>query len=150
MLKQLHILCIIAAFLCNLSSVKGQSKENVWNTLADVTFENVMDPVSGIPLLQAQFGDKVLDLNGMEITIRGYLLPEKGYKTHKEFILSSLPYNLCFFCGKAGPETVMEVSSLDAVRYSDDPITLKGTLMLNVLDPYGLPYILTNARLVKE
>ncbi len=149
MLKSIYITCIIGLLLCNLTTIKGQSEENVWKTLADVKFENVIDPLSGLPVQQAKFGEEVLALNGMEITVYGYLLPEKGYKTHKEFILSSLPYNLCFFCGKAGPETVMEVSSLDAIRYSDDPITLKGTLMLNVLDPYGLPYILTEAKLIK-
>ncbi len=149
MLKPFYISCIIALLLCNLTFVYGQSEENVWDTLSDITFENIVDPASGIPIPQAQFGEDVLDLNGKEITVRGYLLPEKGYKTHKEFILSSLPYNLCYFCGKAGPETVMEVSSLDAIRYSDDPIVLKGVLMLNVLDPYGLPYILTNARLIR-
>lgn len=149
MLKPLYITCIFVLILSNFHTVNGQSKENVWKTLANVTFENVMDAQSGIPIQQAKFSQEVLDLNGNEITVRGYLLPEKGYKTHKEFILSSLPYNLCFFCGKAGPETVMEVSSLDAVRYSDEPIVMKGTLLLNVLDPYGLPYILMDAKLIE-
>ncbi len=135
--------------LCTLYDVHGQSEENVWKVLAEVEFENVKDAQSGLPVQLPKFSDDILALNGKEITIKGYLLPEKGYRTHKEFILSSLPYNLCFFCGKAGPETVMEVSSLDAIKYSDDPITLKGTLMLNSFDPWGLMYILTDARLIK-
>ncbi len=109
----------------------------VWN---DELQANVQQPI---------FTKEILALNGTEIEIKGYLLPEKGYKTHKEFILSALPYNLCYFCGKAGPETVMEVSSNHSVKYSDEPIKLKGTLMLNLLDPYGLPYILLNAQLIQ-
>jgi len=148
--KPLLKYCILGLLVCNLVTVYGQSDEkNVWKTLAKITFEEDGNDDYQFSLKKAVFSEEVLALNGTEITVRGYLLPEKGYKTHKEFILSSLPYNLCYFCGKAGPETVMEVSSLDAIRYSDDPIILKGTLMLNVLDPTGLPYILMNAKLVK-
>jgi hypothetical protein len=132
-----------------LPTAKGQGHANTWETLAKVKFKPGMDPQSGMMVDQPVFSPEVQALNGKEIIIKGYLLPEKGYKTHREFILSALPYNLCFFCGKAGPETVMEVSSNDPVRYSEEPITLKGKLLLNVLDPYGLPYILMDAELVK-
>ena len=138
---------IIGIFLCNLTIAKGQT--NIWKTLSHLKFEVKWDEEYQFNVKQAVFSEEILALNGKEITVKGYLLPEKGYKTHKEFILSSLPYNLCYFCGKAGPETVMEVSSISAIRYSDEPITLKGTLMLNLLDPGGLPYILLNAKLVK-
>lgn len=142
-------MCIIGLMLCNLPTISAQSPTNIWKTLAKVKFEAVRDVQSGMLVEKPVFAPEVLALNGTEITIRGYLLPEKGYKTHKEFILSALPYNLCFFCGKAGPETVMEVSSNVPVRYSEAPITIKGRLLLNVLDPYGLPYILMDAELVE-
>ncbi len=150
MLKPFIKYCIIALLLCNLSIAKGQEDKNVWKTLANIKYELVWDEEYQFNVRTAVFSDEVMALNGKEITVRGYLLPEKGYKTHKEFILSSLPYNLCYFCGKAGPETVMDVNSLDAIRYSDDPIVLKGTLMLNLLEPGGLPYMLINAKLVKN
>lgn len=127
----------------------GQTGTDIWKILADITYEEAKGKDALFAVNPPVFSEEVLALEGKEITVRGYLLPEKGYKTHKEFILSSLPYNLCYFCGKAGPETVMEVSSLDAVSYSDEPIIMKGTLMLNHLDPIGLPYILLNAKLVK-
>lgn len=149
MFKPILKYCILALILCNLGIAKGQTGSDVWKILADISYEEAKGKDVLFTVNPPIFSEEVLALEGTEITVRGYLLPEKGYKTHKEFILSSLPYNLCFFCGKAGPETVMEVSSLDAVRYSDEPITMKGTLMLNHLDPIGLPYILLNAKLVK-
>ena len=149
MFKSIFTYSFVALLLCSLTSAKGQTDKNVWKTLANIKYEIAWDEAYQFDVKQAVFSDEVLALNGKEITVRGYLLPEKGYKTHKEFILSSLPYNLCYFCGKAGPETVMEVSSLDAVKYSTDPIVMKGTLMLNLLDPGGLPYILLDAKLVK-
>ncbi len=95
-----------------------------------------------------QFSEEVLALDGKEITITGYIIPEGGYKSHREFILSSLPYNLCYFCGGAGIETVMQVTCTKGVRYTDEPITIKGKLMLNGFDSMQLIYILTEARQV--
>lgn len=56
---------------------------------------------------------------------------------------------MCFFCGGAGPESVMEVTSLDAVAYTAESITLKGKLKLNSDDVNKLMYALTEARMVK-
>jgi hypothetical protein len=56
---------------------------------------------------------------------------------------------MCFFCGNAGPETVMEVFSKDKVKYTTDLITIKGTLSLNDSDAMRLMYILKDARLLK-
>ena len=64
-------------------------------------------------------------LPGKEIVIKGYIIPVEGYKSHKEFILSAFPYNMCFFCGGAGPETVMEVEASEPVKYQADAIYSK-------------------------
>ncbi|MGB1217865.1 MAG: hypothetical protein ACPG5P_08300 [Saprospiraceae bacterium] len=128
----------------------AQKADNTWVELADISFETVEDEATGFPVQLPKFSDAIMEMNGQEITIKGYLLPEQGYKSHREFILSAFPYALCYFCGKAGPETVMEVSSLDAIAFTNEPITLKGTLMLNNLDPFRLIYVLTNAKLVKK
>jgi len=94
------------------------------------------------------FSDEVKALENKEITIKGYIIPVEGYKSHKEFIFSAFPYNLCFFCGGAGPETVMEVSAVEGVKYSTEPIILKGKLELNSKDINRLMYSLSNARMV--
>jgi hypothetical protein len=81
--------------------------------------------------------------------VKGFIIPVEGYKSHKEFILSAFPYSMCFFCGGAGPESVMEVTSNDAVEYSAESVVLKGKLTLNSDDVNKLMYSLTEARLVK-
>ena len=35
---------------------------------------------------------------------------------------------MCFFCGAAGPETVMEVKATEGIKYVADAIYLKGIL----------------------
>ena len=96
------------------------------------------------------FADDVKKLDGQEITIKGYIIPIEGYKSHEEFVFSAFPYSMCFFCGGAGPETVMEVFASEAVKYTDDPVTLKGKLELNNDDINRLIYSLHDAVLVKE
>lgn len=63
---------------------------------------------------------------------------------------SAYPYNMCFFCGGAGPETVMEVTANDPVKYSTSRITLRGKLQLNDADINKLMYQLTDAELVSK
>jgi hypothetical protein len=57
---------------------------------------------------------------------------------------------MCFFCGGAGPETVMEVQSTEPVKYTAEPVTIKGKLVLNADDVNRLMYLLEEVVLVKE
>ena len=95
------------------------------------------------------FSEEVVSLDGQEITVKGYIIPVEGYKNHKEFILSAFPYNMCFFCGGAGPETVMEVESEVGVDFTAEQIIMKGTLRLNDSDINMLMYRLENATLIE-
>ena len=83
------------------------------------------------------------------MTVKGFIIPVEGYKGHKEFILSAFPYSMCFFCGGAGPESVMEVTAIEPIEYSAEAVTIKGKLVLNPDDVNKLMYSLTGAKLVK-
>lgn len=96
------------------------------------------------------FSDQIKELEGKEITIKGYIVPTEGYKSHTEFILSAFPYNMCFFCGGAGPETVMEVESLEGVKFTADPIIMTGILRLNDSDINKLMYKIEEARIAED
>jgi hypothetical protein len=126
-----------------------QSQENMWKTLAKITFTKQYDELMGFKVDVPVFSEDIRALEGKEVTIRGYIIPVEGYKSHKEFIFSAYPYNMCFFCGGAGPETVMEVFASEPVEYSAEQVTLKGKLELNATDINRLMYALNDARLVK-
>ena len=115
-----------------------------------ITFKKVYDELMGFKVDMPVFSDQIVALEGKEITVKGYIVPTEGYKSHKEFILSAFPYNMCFFCGGAGPETVMEVVSLEGVEFSADPIVLKGILRLNDNDINHLMYKLEEAVIIEE
>ena len=57
---------------------------------------------------------------------------------------------MCFFCGGAGPETVIEVETTEPIEYTADPITIRGKIALNDEDPNRLMYAMTGAVLLKK
>jgi hypothetical protein len=124
--------------------------EGVWRTLSKISYKKEYDELMGFKIDKPVFSEAVRSLENKEISLKGYIIPVEGYKSHKEFIFSAFPYSMCFFCGGAGPETVMEVEALEGVKYSADAIVLKGILTLNDKDINRLMYKLTNARLVKD
>ncbi|MEM6316216.1 MAG: hypothetical protein AAF960_01015 [Bacteroidota bacterium] len=125
-------------------------KENLWKTLAKITFKKEYDELMGFKIDVPVFSEAIQKLEGKEVTVRGYIIPVEGYKSHKEFIFSAFPYNMCFFCGGAGPETVMEVFSKEPIEYTAEAVTIKGKLELNADDINRLMYGLTDVVLVEE
>ncbi len=139
---------LIMLFYLSTGSVSAQ--EGSWKTLSKITFVKKYDELLGFKVDMPVFGEEVRKLDGKEITIKGYVIPVEGYKSHKEFVFSAYPYSMCFFCGGAGPETVMEVFSKEPIKYSADPIIIKGRLKLNSDDINRLMYALHDAVLVKK
>ena len=145
------ILCLSASVLLFLLSavpvVAQNSNESLWKTLAKITYKKEYDEFLGFKIDKPVFSEEIKALNGKEVTVKGFIIPVEGYKGHKEFILSAFPYSMCFFCGGAGPESVMEVTAITPVEYSAEAVTLRGKLSLNSDDVNKLMYSLTEARL---
>ena len=120
-------------------------RDNTWKTLSKITFKKQYDDVLGLKIDVPVFGKEVKTLEGKEVTVKGYIIPTDGYKSQKEFVFSAFTYNMCFFCGGAGPETVMEVTTKQPIQYTTEPIYLKGILKLNGSDVNQLIYSLEKA-----
>jgi hypothetical protein len=141
------LIALLAIFLVSVAEPLF-AQENMWKVLSKITYKKEYDEMLGYKVDMPVFSQEVQKLDGKLITIKGYIIPVEGYKSHKEFIFSAYPYNMCFFCGGAGPETVMEVQAKSAVPFTADPITLKGTLRLNATDINKLMYSLSNVEKV--
>ena len=124
--------------------------ESLWKTLAKITYKKEYDEFLGFKIDKPVFSEEIKALNGKEVTVKGFIIPVEGYKGHKEFIFSAFPYSMCFFCGGAGPESVMEVVAIEPIEYSSESVTIKGKLSLNTDDVNKLMYSLSGARLVKN
>ena len=139
--------------MISFSQVDAQTDlkvDNVWKSLAKISYKKEYDELMGFKVDKPVFSESVKAMQGKEVTIKGFIIPVEGYKSHKEFIFSAYPYSMCFFCGGAGPETVMEVEAVEGVKYSADAVYLKGNLKLNDKDINRLMYKLVNAKLVKQ
>lgn len=141
---------VLTVFL--LSNIISQSppSDNIWKTFSKISYKKEYDELMGFKIDKPVFGDAIKALEGKEVTIKGYIIPVEGYKSHKEFIFSAFPYSMCFFCGGAGPETVMEVEATEGIKYSADAIIIKGVVVLNDKDINRLMYKLVNAKLIKS
>ena len=143
---------LLISFIIGIASntAFAQEASNTWKTLSKITYKKEYDELMGFKVDVPVFSEEIKEMAGKEINIKGYIIPVEGYKSHTEFIFSAFPYNMCFFCGGAGPETVMEVSSVEAVKYTAEQIEIIGKLELNDSDINRLMYILKDVKLVKE
>ena len=120
-------------------------REVTWDDLSDVTFEERYVEELEVNFLYPSFGNKVKNIEGQSIVLKGYLLaldPDDDY-----YILSKNPFASCFFCGAAGPETIVELNIVKGKKklVNDEVFTMTGTLRLNSDDIYHCNYILDNA-----
>lgn len=132
---------ILIYLLLNTASAFTQ-EEIKWDQLARVTDLNELQPKVEVAYLKG--------LVGKEVVISGYYIPLEGDRI--SMILSMNPYNACFFCGNAGPETVIEVWLRPEAftEFSIDQIlTIKGVFDINLTETDQLPYRLFQATVRK-
>ncbi len=148
-MKKIIFAFLTAGFILSVFSIEAQAQNsNIWKTLSKITFKKEYDELLGFKVDVPVFSPDVKKLEGKEVVVKGYIIPVEGYKSHKEFIFSAYPYNMCYFCGGAGPETVMEVFALQPIKYTAEPIEIKGRLQLNDNDINRLIYALVDVERV--
>lgn len=121
------------------------TKEITWKDLANVSFEVKEDTNTGDLYYYPSFGLEVLQLEGLEVSIEGYMIPI-DVETDL-YMLSANPFAACFFCGQAGPETVITIQFKDKPRFynTDDVVRIKGIFKTNSTDVNYTNYILSEA-----
>lgn len=126
----------------------GYQYTNTWITLSKVKIERKFDPAMNFEIDSPTFSEEVLALNGKEIELEGWMIPLDELRGENYFVLSALPFANCFFCGGAGPETVIEVFTEKKFKFTEDRIKVKGTLKLNADDPTQLMYVLNKGTVI--
>ncbi len=141
--KQLLIGVLFAALFI---SVQAQG-QNFWQVLAEVGFTSKKDK-NGYQVETPVFSATLKSFNGKKVKLKGYVIPVSEVGDADKFMLSSLPFNVCYFCGAAGPETVVEVESSEKIKFSSKAIWMEGILQLNDKDPDHHMFILKSARTI--
>lgn len=143
-MKKLIILLAILA----LANTASHAQQDAWRILSDVEFKREYIAKEKEYFLTPVFGSKVMEMEGQEIQVKGYVIP-LDFDTDI-IILSAFPFSSCFFCGAAGPESVIEIHPKKAMNHlkMDQIVTFKGRLRLNSQDIEMMNYILEDAEIV--
>jgi len=121
-------------------------EELTWQMLSDVEFTDVYLEELDAYYWMPEFGESVVASEGKAFYITGYMIPVDVDEDF--YVLSRYPFANCFFCGGAGPESVIDLRFPDKSErayQTDDRLTFKGTLRLNSDDVYQMNYILEGA-----
>jgi hypothetical protein len=137
------ILILFLAFTTNVSLFA--QVEVSWTNLMDISFKDIYLEGEDMYVYFPVFGQKQRDLDSKEVVISGYIIPIDVEQN--QYVLSAYPFSACFFCGAAGPESVMAIyfGKGDRRYKTDERVTLIGTLRLNETDVDELVYILEDA-----
>ncbi|MCI5084122.1 MAG: DUF3299 domain-containing protein [Saprospiraceae bacterium] len=117
-----------------------------WDLLNNVAFNETYNDEVQAYIPYPEFEPIVQALDGKTIIVEGYIIPVEETGEQSILVLSANPFSSCFFCGGAGPETVMDVKLKKPRKMkTDERIQFKGQLKLNSTDLYYLNYILEEA-----
>jgi len=124
----------------------GAQDKNFWHTLAEVGFKK--EQHNGFEMEVPQFSKYLKSWNGKKIKLKGFIIPVGEVGDESKFMFSSLPFNVCYFCGAAGPETIVEVELREKIKFTSKAIWMEGILQLNEKDPNHHIYILKSAKVI--
>lgn len=79
----------------------------------------------------AVYNEMISRFAGRQFELEGYIVPIKNGMKQSKFMLSTLPINQCFYCGKNGIPTMIMVEMAEPVKFTFKPVTVKGTLKLD-------------------
>jgi uncharacterized protein len=82
------------------------------------------------------------------VRVQGFMMPLDPGEKQTHFLLSSVPPT-CAFCMPGGPESLVEVKTKTAVRYSMEPVVVEGRFAVLEDDRMGLYYRMVDAASVK-
>lgn len=140
----MRTLLIIASLIAG-SSLAAQDRLN-WSALETIEFTEVYDESMASWIQVPQWSDFQRNTwDGKVMKITGYAIVLDPVENI--YALSAYPFSSCFFCGAAGPESVMELEFINPIDLvTDQVITVIGTLDLNTSIEH-LPITLINAKL---
>lgn len=145
-IKRLSSRVVVLPLLFSIFIIAGFVSPNpnyeLWKKLLNVDWEYKYSDEFEMDVPLPIFPKDVKKMDGAEITIRGFVLPVET--TDGSIIISYYPFSSCFFCGGAGPESVMAIFLKNEREIDEEEATFKGTLHLND-EETGLIYELKDA-----
>jgi hypothetical protein len=117
-----------------------------WKLLGMIKFIKKADKEYG-EIMYPQVSALLKQKATKKIAISGFIIPIDN----TSFALSKYVFASCFFCGNAGPETIMGIKfkGITPKLKTDQYVTLVGTFRINENDVEDWIYHIDNAEIVK-
>lgn len=158
MLKKIVIMLYIgtAAFLMSFApgelvnpekSEFQNATEVTWKLLGQIDFVKKKNPHYG-EVMYPMINGTLKALQGKKIKAAGFIVPIDS----KSYALSKNVFAQCFFCGNAGPETIMGIKFKGATPRlkTDTYVTMEGTFRYNADDIDDWIYHIENAVITQQ
>jgi hypothetical protein len=107
-----------------------------WDIIGDVDFKTPKENE-----MYAIFNNDIKKRAGKPFELEGYIVPIKDGMKQTKFMLSTLPINQCFYCGKNGVPIMVLVELVEPVKFTYQTIKVKGTLKLSTANSLDHPPI---------
>ena len=127
----------------NIERVEFQNPTEItWKLLGQIDFIKKKNPHYG-EVMYPMINGTLKALQGKKIKASGFIVPIDS----KSYALSKNVFAQCFFCGNAGPETIMGIKFKGATPRlkTDTYVTMEGTFRYNADDIDDWIYHIENA-----
>lgn len=158
MLKKLAIAFYIGTAVFLMSFTPGEENitektefqnatEITWKLLGQIDFVKKKNPHYG-EVMYPMVNGTLKALQGKKIKATGFIVPIDS----KSYALSKNVFAQCFFCGNAGPETIMGIKFKGATPRlkTDTYVTMEGTFRYNADDIDDWIYHIENAVITQQ
>ena len=109
-----HLIVVLLAL--QISSFINEEPVNIsWKSLSETSFSEYFNETKNIWTLEGLFPMSIRELNGSDVKITGYVIPLDIKE--RSYVLSAYPYSSCYFCGGAGPESIVNLQLNDLKNY---------------------------------
>ncbi len=133
------LLLILAGFAFNANAQHDptdQIMSDNWDVIGSVDFKTIKETE-----MYAIFNNEIKKHAGKSFELEGYIVPIKDGMKQTKFMLSTLPINQCFFCGKNGVPIMVMVELAEPIKFTYQTIKVKGTLKLSTANAMDNPPI---------
>ncbi len=115
-----------------------------WDVIGTVDFKTVKETE-----MYAIFGNEIKKHANKSFELEGYIVPIKDGMKQSKFMLSTLPINQCFYCGKNGVPIMVMVELSEPIKFTYQTVVIRGTLKLSTANAMDQPPVsLINAKAI--
>jgi hypothetical protein len=118
-----------------------------WPQLLSVKLVDTFSQKLNMDVALPMWNDTLKALDGQKVIVEGFYIPTQETGNEDIVIVSAYPFAQCFFCGKAGVESIVDVlgaKDLPKIKL-DTKVRFKGKFTLNTDNFEYLIYVLEDA-----